>query len=161
MFSVNMFVPDCESALEFYRVVFGATVISRDFAMPQGRKNARFKIGDADFAMADENFEYGSKSPLSLGGVPICIQVELDDILEWDVTPTSCTPKLVSGVEKCVQKVLEMGGDIVAPSSPSKILVTAADGVQFCNVRDPFGYIWSLCRKQIESLVNSSLTSNA
>ena len=157
MFSVNIFVPDCETALEFYRVAFGANVVSKNFGVGLGAKSARFKIGECNFAMADENPDWGSKSPLSLGGVSMCLQVELDDILEWEVTPTNCTPKLVSGIEKCMQKVLEMGGNVVAPSTPQKPIVGAQGGVEFCNIKDPFGFVWSICRKQIDSVVENAM----
>jgi len=145
-------------------VVFGATVVQKNFNVESGYKSARLKINNINFAIADENTQLGFKSPLSLGGVPLCFKVELDDVLEWDVTPTSCTPKLVSGVEKCIQKALEMGGEIVSPSTNQNPILMSEDGMQFCNIKDPFGFVWSICRKQQEGIsidTSSSMRARA
>ncbi|MDR1138610.1 MAG: hypothetical protein LBK70_01910 [Clostridiales bacterium] len=149
MFSVNIFVPDCEVALEFYRNVFGAAILYKNFGVELGYRYAKFRIDNVDFVISDENAEHGSRSPVSLGGVPMCLQLELDDVLEWEVTPTSCTPRLVSGVDKCMHKILELGGELV-PSTVNQSTVVASDDVHFCKMRDPFGFVWSLCRKQAQ-----------
>ncbi|MDR3022231.1 MAG: hypothetical protein LBU60_06140 [Clostridiales bacterium] len=151
MFSLNLFVPNCVLAMEFYKNVFGAVAIHSSFNAPTGFKSAQFKIGDANFAMADENADLGSKSPITLGAVSMCIQIDVEDVIEWNTVDKGFSPKIANGVLKIVEKALKLDSYLIAPSTEDKPLCCTKDGVQFCNLKDPFGFIWSLCRTTISS----------
>ena len=126
--SVNMFVSNSEKALEYYTSVFGAKIITARLGGECGENNGLFTIGDYKFAVADENIQYGSKSPTTLGGVTVCIQLFVRDI------------------KAVLSKALEKGGEIVAPSTKDTPIVEMDGGVQFCNIVDPFGHVWSITK---------------
>lgn len=118
--SINMFVPNTITALELYEKIFEAKIIDVFSDELSGQKNgARFTIGESLFALADESPE-GGKSPFTLGGTPICIQLITDD------------------VEYVLQKSLDAGCKLQMP-------ITVVPGrFKVANITDPFGYIWSL-----------------
>ena len=99
MISVNLFVPDSAVAIKFYNKAFGAISYDENLQEVKGERHARFRIGQDIFALADENQDLGSKSPITLGGAPICIQLFVDDI------------------EACIQTALQAGAKLIAPSN--------------------------------------------
>ena len=99
MICVNLFVSDYDAAIQFYIKAFGAVLYEEGLCVAKGEGCARFRIGQALFAVVDENLASGSKSPSSLGGVPMCIQL------------------FVSDVEACVKSVLEAGAKSISPST--------------------------------------------
>ncbi len=124
--SVNLFVSDSEKAFAFYRKVYDARLIDDYFNLPLGEKNCRLKIGEFQFALADENIAWGSQSPLSRGGVSICIQLFLENL------------------DEVLEKAIAAGAKFTAPSSTAQPKFLHPDGFIFANVEDPFGHIWSL-----------------
>jgi len=126
MLSVNLFVPDCVTALAFYEVVFGATGFDAQLDKVKGERNVRFRIGDDLFALADENPAWGSKSPITLGGVAGCLQLFVPD------------------VDAVMKLALENGGSLMAPSTQAAPIITTPTGVQFCNIQDPAGHVWTI-----------------
>ena len=126
MISVNLFVPDSERALAFYERAFGATAEKTLFDVARGEKAARFYIGSDRFAIADENSMWGSKSPLTLGGAPLCIQLFVDDL------------------QKTVDQAVATGTKVVSPGTEEQPIFLTPDGIQCCNLADPFGFIWSV-----------------
>jgi len=74
-------VRDAAQALEFYKKAFGAVETVR-MPGPGGKiLHAEIKIGDSHIFLADEMPEWGSKSPLMLGGTAtaVCLYVENAD----------------------------------------------------------------------------------
>jgi PhnB protein len=71
---------DAASAIEFYEEAFGATETTRMTDTSGKVGHAEFKIGDADFMISDEWPEGGVLSPQSLGGTPVAIYLQVDDV---------------------------------------------------------------------------------
>src|SRR3954471_22984648 len=61
-------VPDTAAAIAFYAKAFGATEVLR-LPGPDGKiAHAEVKIGNSHVMMADENPQWGNRSPRTLGG---------------------------------------------------------------------------------------------
>lgn len=116
--SINLFVPDSEIALALYETIFDARKL--ELSITNEMKSARFSIGESLFALADEQPENGGKSPLTLNGTPLCIQLICDN------------------VEELVEKSLAAGCTLDMPIT----LVT--NRFKVANIKDPFGFIWSI-----------------
>ena len=134
MISVNLFVPDSAVAIKFYNKAFGAISYNENLHAAKGERHTCFRIEQDTFALADENQTLGSKSPITLGGVPICIQLFVDD------------------VETCIQSALQAGAKLIAPSTSDVPILSMPDGVVFGNVVDPFGFVWSISKVNEEAL---------
>jgi PhnB protein len=66
---------DAVAAVDFYRRAFGAELVMK-LTMPDGKyAHAEIKIGDSHIMMAEENPEWGNKSPQTLGGSPVSFMV--------------------------------------------------------------------------------------
>jgi len=120
-----MFVPDSKEAMDFYARAFCAVSELTVFDKEKGQNSAKFSIGTDLFAIADENWDWGSKSPLTLGGVPFCIQLFVND------------------VRKASARAINSGAKVVAPGTDEQAIFTVHN-TECCNVIDPFGFIWSL-----------------
>jgi len=126
MISVNMFVSDTKKALEFYKFVFGAIPIEEKLETNPGERSARFKIGESRFALADENPNWESQSPITLGGNPIVIQLT------------------VTNLKETLQKLLKKDSILITPSTEENPIINIVPDKQFANIKDPFGHIWTL-----------------
>ncbi|MCL2557977.1 MAG: hypothetical protein FWE09_05810, partial [Treponema sp.] len=116
--------------LDFYARAFGAVTVRARIEGAKGERSARFLIGEDRFAMADENPIYGAKSPLTLGGAPLCIQLFVDNVGEAS------------------RRALAAGGKVMAPGTADNPIFTTEDGTECCNVGDPFGFVWSVSRER-------------
>jgi PhnB protein len=77
--AVSLVVRDAKAAIEFYKTVFGAKHLY-SLTMPDGGiAHAEFKIGDALLMISDERPEWGNKSPKTLDGSPVTLNVMVDD----------------------------------------------------------------------------------
>ncbi|MCL1918836.1 MAG: hypothetical protein FWG14_11040 [Peptococcaceae bacterium] len=134
MISINLFVPDCKKALSFYEQAFGAISVHVHFSVPEGDKTARFKIGSALFALADENPEQNTKSALTLGGAPVCLQLFVED------------------VGKTLERALSAGADVMPPSTLAHPVVKLSDDTELGNLIDPFGITWSISKEDVHTV---------
>lgn len=125
MLSINMFVPDCAEAFEFYKNALGAILGDNALGKPIGSRMAKFTIGSTSFAMVDMT----SRSPKELGVSPICIQLESQEELE-----------------ERVQRVLDCGAKLCEPSTEATPIFDAGE-YRCCNVYDPAGFVWSLSQR--------------
>jgi PhnB protein len=67
--------------IEFYKKAFGAVEIGDTFLDPAGHiGHAELKIGDSPIMLADENNEWGNKSPQTLGGTPVTLCLYVEDV---------------------------------------------------------------------------------
>lgn len=111
-------VNDAAAALEFYKTVFGATEILKLDA-PDGKiAHAEVKIRDAILMLADENRDYGTLSPKTLGGSPVRLHMYVED------------------VDALFERAVAAG---------AKVLIPPADqfyGDRSGRLEDPFGHIW-------------------
>jgi PhnB protein len=75
-----LIVTGAASAIEFYKHAFGAKELMR-IPHPDGRVgHAELQIGDSRVMLADEFPEMGVRSPMTLGGTPVGIQLYVDDV---------------------------------------------------------------------------------
>ena len=125
--AVTLVVRDAKAAIEFYKQAFGAKHLY-SLTMPGGTiAHGEFKIGDTVIMIADENPQWGSKSPQTLGGSPVTLNIMVDD-------PDAIIAK--------------------AEASGAKVLIPASDqfyGYRSGRIQDPFGHIW-IVSKMLEEL---------
>ena len=125
--SVSLVVGDAKAAIAFYKEVFGAEHLY-SLTMPGGGvAHAEFKIGNTIMMITDENPQWNSKSPLTLGGSPVKLNVMVDD------------------PDATMVKAEKAGG---------KVLIPVADqfyGYRSGRLEDPFGHLW-IVSKVIEEL---------
>ena len=125
--SVSLVVRDAKAALSFYEKVFGAKELYRLTLPDGGIAHAEFKIGDAVVMIADERLEWGNRSPQTLGGSPVTLNVMVDD-------PDATVAK--------------------AEADGGKMLVPVADqfyGYRSGRIQDPAGHLW-IVSKLIEAV---------
>jgi PhnB protein len=115
-------VKDARKAIEFYKNAFGAKEIER-FSMPDGSiGHAVIEIGDSRIMIADENIEWGNKSPQTLGGTPVCLCLYVKDV------DTVFNSALKAGAK--------VTGDMVVKDQ--------FYGDRSGTLTDPFGHQWSI-----------------
>ncbi len=125
--AVSLTVRDAKAAIEFYKEVFGATHLY-SLTMPDGGiAHGEFKIGNTIVMIADENPQWGNKSPKTLGGSPVTLNVMADD-------PQATMAKAESA-----------GAKVLSPVSGHFY------GFQSGRLEDPFGHIW-IVSKVLEEL---------
>jgi uncharacterized glyoxalase superfamily protein PhnB len=112
---------DSSEAIAFYKKAFGATEVVR---MPgpggHGVMHAELKIGDSMLFLADEFPGMGNPSPKKLGGTPVGIHLNVED------------------VDAVFARALAAGATAVMP--PADMFW----GDRFGKLTDPFGHSWSL-----------------
>jgi PhnB protein len=107
-------------AIDYYKNVFGATVVVR-MDTPDGRVgHAELKIGDSIIMLADENPQMGSVSATTIGNSPVSLYVYLPD------------------VDRVVEKAKAEGAKIVKPVQDQFY----GDRTGF--LQDPFGHFWGI-----------------
>lgn len=111
---------DAHAAIAFYKEAFGAVETCK-LLMPDGSIcHAEIQIGDSKVMIGEENPQWGSKGPLSLGGTPSGFMIYVPD------ADAAFTQALKAGarVEKPVEN--QFWGDRTG------------------SVIDPFGHKWTL-----------------
>jgi PhnB protein len=105
-------------ALDFYEKVFGAKEIKR-IETPDGKiGHAELQIGDSMIMLADEFPDMGNKSPQSIGGTPVIVQLYVED------------------VDKVVERAVAAGGTLKKPVKDQFY------GDRSGTLVDPFGHVW-------------------
>ena len=77
----TLVIHGADKAIEFYKRVFGAEETMR-MNVPGGSDimHAELRIGSSKISLNDEFNEMGSRSPESLGGTTVSIQLSVDDV---------------------------------------------------------------------------------
>ena len=115
-----LIVKGAAEAIEYYKNVFGATEVMR-MAQPDGRiGHAELKVGNSHIMLADEFPEIGARSPMSLGGTPVGIQLYVDD------------------VDAVTARALAAGAKMLRP------LKDQFYGDRSGTLNDPFGHQWTI-----------------
>ncbi len=120
--SLNVYITikGCSEAIEFYKKAFGAKELGR-LMMPNGLiGHAEVEIEGSILMMADENIEWGNKSPVTIGGNPTSLGL------------------YVENVDQAYQKAVDAGATPVRPVEDMFY------GDRVGQVMDPFGYKWSI-----------------
>jgi len=112
---------DAAAAIKFYEQAFGAKEI---FRMPMPKTNAimhaELQLGDSVLMLSEENPQWGTKSPLTLGGTPVTIHCYVPD------------------VDATFRQAIAAG--CTANMEPGNMFW----GDRMASVNDPFGHKWSL-----------------
>ena len=107
-------------AIDYYKKVFGATVVVR-MDGPNGTVgHAELQIGDSRIMLADENPQMGHASASTIGNSPVSLYVYLPD------------------VDKVVAKAIAEGGKILKPVQDQFY------GDRSGFLQDPFGHFWGI-----------------
>ncbi len=111
-------VADGAKAIDFYQEAFAATELMR-LADPDGRiAHAELRIGDSLIMLSGEAPEYGRRSPPSLGGTPVTINLYVED------------------VDAVAQQAVAAGAKILRPVQDQFY------GERSGRLADPFGHVW-------------------
>jgi PhnB protein len=115
-----LYIKGAAHAIEYYKKVFGAQEVLR-LPAPNGLVgHAELKIGDSIVMLGDENPQWGTKGPHTLGGSATGLHIYVED------------------VDAVVQKAVEAGAQIHRPVKDQFY------GDRSGSVIDPFGHLWSV-----------------
>lgn len=112
-------VHDAAAAIAFYGDVFGAVCVGE--AHQEGGKIGfvQLRAGDAAFMLSDEFPEHDALSPVTLGGSPVSLTIQ------------------VSSLDAVVMRAIEAGGALMRP-------IREGPAGRIAKLRDPFGHVWFL-----------------
>ena len=116
----RIIVPSAAEAIPFYVAVFGAREQRRD-TDDEGRiVNAELTIGDSTLLLVDEAKHWHNLAPSSLGGTPVLLALELDE------------------VDSVWAKAIAHGAREIFP------LADQPYGHRGGRFQDPFGHVWMM-----------------
>jgi uncharacterized glyoxalase superfamily protein PhnB len=107
-------------AIRFYQEAFGAEELIRIPADDGRLMHAAIAIDGAMVMLVDEMKEHGVLSPLSLGGSPITLHLNVPD------------------ADKAIERAVAAGATVTLPAHD------AFWGDRYGQLRDPFGHSWSV-----------------
>jgi PhnB protein len=113
-------VKSADAAIQYYKRVFGANEIGRLLGHGGVIAHAELQIGDSKLMLSEENVEWGSLSPTTLGGTAVTISLYVDD------------------VDATYQLALDAGATTIMPVRDEFYGLRV--GVFF----DPFGHKWHI-----------------
>lgn len=120
MLAPHLVCDGAADAIEFYKQAFGAEELMR-IPGPSGRlMHAAVTINGSMVMLVDENKDWGILSPITLGGTPVTIHLNVPD------------------VDASVARAVEAGATLAMP---------VADqfwGDRYGQIKDPFGHSWSI-----------------
>ena len=122
-----LIIKDAARAVDFYRNAFDAIEVVRLEGADGRIAHCEIKIGDASILLADEWEGVGAASPSALGGSPVIIHLEVDD------------------VDTFAKRAIEAGAKVIFPVQDQFY------GERAGRLQDPFGHLWLLSTK-IESV---------
>jgi PhnB protein len=115
-----MALRDARAAIDFYRRAFGAELVLK-LDLPDGTiAHAEIRIGDSILMLSEENDEWGTRSPQSLGGSPVLMMIYVPD------------------VDAAFGRALAAGATRVRPVEDQFY------GDRSGTLADPYGYQWTL-----------------
>jgi uncharacterized glyoxalase superfamily protein PhnB len=118
--SVHLMVREANKAIDFYQKGLGAQLL-HVHNTPDGKvMHASLKIGDSEFALADEFPGMSMPAPQTIGGSPVVINV------------------YVENVDTLFNQAVAAGATVRMP------LVNQFWGDRYGQITDPFGHTWAL-----------------
>jgi PhnB protein len=109
-------------AIEFYKNAFGAKETGR-LTMPDGSiGHAELEIGDSKIMIAEENEQWGNRSPQTIGGSPVSLCLYVED------------------VDAVFAKALQSGAKVTG----EMVVKDQFYGDRTGSFTDPFGHKWSI-----------------
>lgn len=126
-------VRDARRALDFYEEAFGAVRVGPMLTLPNGAiVHAEIQIGDATLMLSEENPDWGSVSPATLGDTPVRIALHVND------------------ADAAFARATKAGAEVVFP------LNNQFYGERSGRLRDPFGHLW-IVGQRIEDLSETEM----
>ena len=119
----SLIVRDAAAAIDFYKRAFGAEEVDRMVGPDGSIMHAEIKIGDSLIMLGEENEQWGTRSPLSLGGVHGSLHI------------------YVENADASFDRALKAGATLRYP------LEDAFWGDRYGKVTDPFGHEWSIATR--------------
>ena len=116
-------VRDAAAAIDFYKRAFGAEEIDRMLGPDGSIMHAEIKIGDSIIMLGEENEQWGTRSPQSLGGVHGSLHI------------------YVENADASVDRAVKAGASIRYP------MEDAFWGDRYGKVTDPFGHEWGIATR--------------
>ena len=116
-------VRDAAKAIDFYTRAFGAEEIGRMLGPDGSVVHAEIRIGDSLIMLGEENEQWGTRSPLTLGGTPGSLHIYVDD------------------VDTAFAQAVEAGATVRSP------LEDAFWGDRYGKLTDPFGHEWGIATR--------------
>jgi PhnB protein len=117
-------VRNASAAIDFYREAFGAKELMR-LAEPTGKiGHAELEIGNATLKLSDEYPDYGVLSPETIGGSPVKLHLDVDDVDEF------------------ARRAIAAGATLNRPIEDQFY------GDRSGQLADPFGYTWIVSTHQ-------------
>ena len=116
-------VRDAAAAIDFYTRAFGAEEVDRMLGPDGSIMHAEIRIGDSVIMLGEENVQWGTRSPQSLGGVHGSLHI------------------YVENVDASFERALEAGATLRYP------LEDAFWGDRYGKVTDPFGHEWGIATR--------------
>jgi uncharacterized glyoxalase superfamily protein PhnB/predicted kinase len=114
-------------AIDFYVRALGAKVLARFEHGPKRHlSHADLSLAESVFSLTEELSAWNSDAPVSLGGSPVVLQLEVSD------------------AEAVLASMREAGATVVFP-------LGEFIGERMARVRDPFGHLW-IVRERVEQL---------
>lgn len=115
-------IKGADKAIEFYKNAFGAKEIGRIMKSNEYVAHAEIQIGDSKIMIAETVPEWGNKSPLELGGSPICLCLYVED------------------VDAVFAQALAAGATVTG----DMVVKDQFYGDRTGSVTDPFGHKWTI-----------------
>jgi PhnB protein len=116
-------VRDAAAAIDFYKRAFGAEEVDRMLGPDGAIMHAEIKIGDSLLMLGEENEQWGTRSPQSLGGVHGSLHI------------------YVENADASVDRAVKAGASIRYP------IEDAFWGDRYGKVTDPFGHEWGIATR--------------
>ncbi len=131
----HIVVRGVSQAIEFYQRAFGAEPRMQIPGPDGATMHGEMRIGDSSVMLAAENEQWGSKSPLLLGGTPVTLSL------------------YVENCDAAYERALKAG---------AKSLMAPADmfwGDRYAQVGDPYGHTWAIAT-HMEDLTPEQIMAN-
>jgi PhnB protein len=116
-------VRNAPAAIDFYKTAFGAEELHRMLGPDGSIAHAEIRIGDSVIMLGEENEQWGTRSPQSLGGVHGSLHIYVQD------------------ADASFDRALKAGATVRYP------LENAFWGDRYGKVTDPFGHEWGIATR--------------
>ena len=113
-------IKGADAAIQFYQKVFDAKEVGRLLGPDGVIAHAELQIGDSKVMLAEENIDWGNKSPTTLGDSPVTIALYVDD------------------VDATIKRALNAGAKEIMPIKDEFY------GLRVGVICDPFGHKWHI-----------------
>ena len=118
-------------AIEFYKKAFGAKEIGRITMAGGAIAHAEIQIGDSKIMLAEESVQWGNKSPMTLGGSPVCLCLYVEDVDVMFAQALAAGAKVTGEMEVKDQFYGDRTGSVTDPFGHKWTIMTHKEDVSF------------------------------